>query len=154
VDIREFLEARIFIADKIVDTFDQCLKLIGAPAVELTGSLHDGFIEECRKELAEIRSPTAGRLYVLAKATQLIHLCIAEYTAVIECSEMTGYCGVRVLLETCRADDTSFILIIKRLMRNIAEGSGTASSATQTHTERLTEMGDLEPILTLKVNKE
>jgi len=137
VDIRESLEARIFVADKILDTLEQCLKLTGARAVTLTESFHDVFIEECRKTLAQIGSPIGRRLFILAKANQLIHLRIAEYTVVIECCEMTGYRGVRVLLETCRADDISFIRMIKRLMRNIVEGNGAASSAAQMHSERL-----------------
>ena len=127
-DIKEALEARIFVSNNILDRLDQCFKLIGARPTKLRGRLQDLFIEECRLELAEIRSPTARRLYVLAKANQLIHLRMGEYAGVIECGEMTGHCGVRLLLDTCRTDDVCFTELTKRLMRNIVEGNGVASA--------------------------
>jgi ferritin-like metal-binding protein YciE len=127
-DIKEALEARIFVSNKILDRLDECFKLIGAQPTKLRGRLQDLFIQECRLELAEIRSPTAKRLYVLAKANQLIHLRIGEYAGVIECGEMTGHRGVRLLLDTCHADDVSFIELAKRLIRNIVEGNGVASA--------------------------
>jgi ferritin-like metal-binding protein YciE len=128
VDIKEVLEARIFVSNKILDRLDQCFELIGAQPTKLLGRLQDLFIQECCLELANIRSQTAKRLYVLAKANQLIQFHIGEYAAVIECGEMTGHCGVRLLLETCQADDLSFIELTKRLIRNIVEGNGVASA--------------------------
>jgi ferritin-like metal-binding protein YciE len=68
-DIREALEARVFISGKIISVLDQCFKLLGAEPTELSGHLQDVFVDEFRKQLAEIKSPTATRLFVLAKAT-------------------------------------------------------------------------------------
>ena len=53
---------------------------------------------------------------------------MGEYAGVIECGEMTGHCGVRLLLDTCRTDDVCFLELTKRLMRNIVEGNGVASA--------------------------
>jgi hypothetical protein len=127
-DIKEALEAPIFVSNKILDRLDQCFKLIGAQPTKQWGRLQDLFIQECRLQLANIRSQTAKRLYVLAKASQLIQLRIGEYAGAIECGEMTSHCGVRLLLETCHADDVSFIELTRRLIRNIVEGNGVASA--------------------------
>jgi ferritin-like metal-binding protein YciE len=123
-DIREALEARVFISGKIISALDQCLKLVGAQPVELSGHLHDVFVDEFRKQLVEIKSPTATRLFVLAKANQLTHLRIGEYVALIASADMTGHCGVVVLLESCLADHIAFVERTRRLIGNIVEGNG------------------------------
>src|SRR5439155_3940407 len=56
-DVREALEARIFVSQKIVDTLDQCFKLIGEQPVKVSGRLYDAFVEDFRSELAEMQSP-------------------------------------------------------------------------------------------------
>jgi ferritin-like metal-binding protein YciE len=127
-DINEALEVYVFVSNAILDRLDQCFKLIGGQPVKFQGRLQDLFIEECRAELANIQSQTAKRLYVLANLNQLIHLRVGKYAGVIECGEMTGHCGIRLLLETCHADDVSFIELTKRLIRNIVEGNGVASA--------------------------
>jgi hypothetical protein len=73
-DVKEALEARVFIADKIQATLDECFKLIGEKPVKFTGRLHDIIVEDFRKELAEIQSPVVRHLFILAKAKQLNHL--------------------------------------------------------------------------------
>ena len=70
-DVKEALEARVFIADKIQATLDECFKLIGEKPVKFTGRLHDIIVEDFRKELAEIQSPVVRHLFILAKAKQL-----------------------------------------------------------------------------------
>jgi ferritin-like metal-binding protein YciE len=128
IDTKEALAARVFLSDKIVGTLDQCFKLIGARPIARTaesgGGLQDAFIAECRAGLADIRSPTATRLFVLAKASQLIHFSVGEYVALIACADMTGHCGVTALLETCLADNVAFIELTCRLIGNIVEGNG------------------------------
>jgi ferritin-like metal-binding protein YciE len=79
------------------------------------------FVEDFRKELAEIKS-LARQLYVLAKASQLIHLRIGEYEALIATADMTGHYGVNVLLESCLADNLAFAEGTRRLIVNIIEG--------------------------------
>ena len=70
-DIKEALEARVLISDQILAKLDQCFKLIGEQPVKLTGRLHDVFVEDFRKELAEIQSPRARHLFILAKALRV-----------------------------------------------------------------------------------
>jgi ferritin-like metal-binding protein YciE len=120
-DIKEALEQRVFISDQLVARLDQCFKLIGEKPVQLSGRLHDVFVEDFRKELAEIQAPAAKRLFILAKALHLIHFRIAEYVALIAAADVTGHYGVGVLLETCLADKLAFVERTKRLIRNVVE---------------------------------
>ena len=120
-DIKEALEARAFVSDKVPATLDQCFKLIGEQPVKLSGRMHDMFVEDFRKELAEIESPVARHLFILAKANHLIHLRIAEYVTLIAAADMTGHYGVGVLLESCLADTLAFVERTRRLIRNVIE---------------------------------
>ena len=120
-DIKEALEARAFVSDKVLATLDQCFKLSGEQPVKLSGRMHDIFVEDFRKELAEIESPVARHLFILAKANHLIHLRIAEYVTLIAAADMTGHYGVGVLLESCLADTLAFVERTRRLIRNVIE---------------------------------
>jgi hypothetical protein len=128
-DINEALRAGVFISAKILETLDQCFKLIGALPVKQSGSLQDVFMEDFRLQLAEIRSPTARRLFVLVKTNQLLHLRLGEYLSLIACADMSGHRGVRLLLGTCLADNVVLIETTQRLIRNIIEGNGWSSAA-------------------------
>jgi len=121
-DVKEALEARVFVSQRVVEKLDECFKLIGEQPVKLNGRLQEVFLEDLCKELAEIKSPIAKELYLLAKVSQLIHLCIGEYVALIAAAEMTGHYGVGVLLESCLADKLAFAERTRQLMRNIIEG--------------------------------
>jgi len=120
-DVKEALEARVFISDQILAKLDQCFKLSGEQPVKLSGRLHDVFVEDFRKEVAEIQSPAARRLFILAKAIHLLHLRIAEYVALTAAADITGHYGVGVLLESCLADKLAFVERMRRLIRNIVE---------------------------------
>ena len=58
-DVKEALEARAFISEKVLATQDQCFKLIGEKPMKGSSRLQDIFVEEFRKELAEIQNPAA-----------------------------------------------------------------------------------------------
>jgi len=120
-DIKEALEARVFVSDHILARLDECFKLIGEQPMKLSGRLHDVFVEDFRKELAEIQSPAAKHLFILAKALHLIHLRIAEYVALIAAADVSGHYGVGVLLETCLADKLAFVERTRRLIRHMIE---------------------------------
>ena len=120
-DIKEALEARVFVSDQILARLDECFKLIGEQPMKLNGRLHDVFVDEFRKELAEIQSPAAKHLFILAKALHLIHLRIAEYVALIEAADVSGHYGVGVLLESCLADKLAFVERTRRLIRHLIE---------------------------------
>jgi ferritin-like metal-binding protein YciE len=121
-DVKEALEARAFVADKNLEALDQCFEIIGEKPVKLSGRLQDVFVEDFKKELAEIQSPAARHLYILAKATHLAHLRFAEYAMLIAASDVTGHYGVGLLLESVLADKLAFLERTQRLVRHIIEG--------------------------------
>ena len=120
-DVKEALEARVFISDQILARLDQCFKLIGEQPVKLSGRLHDVFAEDFRKEVAEIQSPAARRLFILAKAIHLVHLRIAEYVALVAAADLSGHYAVGVLLESCLADKRAFVERTRHLIRHLIE---------------------------------
>jgi ferritin-like metal-binding protein YciE len=120
-DIKEAIDARVFLTEKTLSTLDECFRLIGEQPVKTTGRLHEIFVEEFRKDLAEIQSPVARHLFILAKAQQLTHMQIGEYVALIAAADMTGDYGVGVLLESCLADKLAFVERTRRLLRRVIE---------------------------------
>ena len=120
-DVKEALEARAFVSEKVLATLDQCFKLIGEQPVKVSSRLHDIFVEDFRRELAEIQNPVAKHLFILVKAIHLTHLRIAEYAALVAAADVTGHYGVGVLLESCLADKLAFVERTRRLIRNVVE---------------------------------
>jgi ferritin-like metal-binding protein YciE len=117
-DVKEALESRAWISEKDLAAIDRCFQLIGEQPVKLSGRLQEVFVEDFRRELAEIQNPTAKHLFVLAKATHLVHLRIAEYVALVAAADITGHYAVGVLLESCLADKVAFVERTRRLIRN------------------------------------
>jgi ferritin-like metal-binding protein YciE len=117
-DIKEALQARVFVSNKILATLDEAFKLIGEKPMQMSGRLLDIFAEDLKRELAEIQSPEAKHLFILAKANHLMHLRIGEYVALIEAADVTGHYGVGVLLESCLADKLAFAERTRRLIRH------------------------------------
>ncbi len=120
-DIKEALEARALITNQDLTRLDECFKLIGEKPMKLSGRLHEIFLEDFRRELAEIQSPAAKRLFLLAKISHLVHLRIGEYVALIAAADLTGNYGVGVLLESCLADKLAFVERTRHVIRRIAE---------------------------------
>jgi ferritin-like metal-binding protein YciE len=117
-DIKEALESRAWISDKDLSAIDRCFQLIGERPVQLSGRLQEVFVEDFRRELADIQNPIAKRVFVLAKAIQLIHFRIAEYGALVAAADVTGHYAVGALLESCLADKLAFVERTRRLIRN------------------------------------
>ena len=120
-DVKEALDARVFISDKIMKTLDECFKIIGQKPVDTKGRLYETLAEDFRREVAEIESPEGRRLFVLAKANRLVHLRIAEYEVLIAAADLTGHYGVGVLLESCLADKLVFVERTRQLIRHRLE---------------------------------
>src|SRR3984885_5744438 len=103
-DVKEALEARVFISADILARLDQCFKIIGEqpdkPSARLQ-ELRDVFVENYRKPLAEIDSPVPRHLFILANITHFMHVRIAEYEALIQTADVTGHSAVGVLLDYC-----------------------------------------------------
>lgn len=119
--IKEALEARAFVSETTLEKLDQCFKLIGEHPAKLTGRLQEIFLEDFRKELNEIQSPVAKRLFILAKLVHLTQLRIGEYVVLTAAADLAGHYGVGVLLESCLADKLAFVERTRRLIRNIVE---------------------------------
>lgn len=115
-DVKEALHARAFVSEKTLNTLDECFKMIGEKPVK-AGKFQEMVVDDFRKELAEIESPEARRLYILVRANRLVHLRIAEYMTLIAAADLTGHYGVGVLLESALADKLSFVERTRRLIR-------------------------------------
>jgi ferritin-like metal-binding protein YciE len=123
-DIKQALEARIFVSQKVAETLDQCFKLIGEQPVQLSGTrtaIYDMLAEDFRKEVAEIQDTKTRRFYILAKLNNLAHLRAAEYKTLIAAADVSGNYGVASLLETCLADKLALAERTQRWLRRIAE---------------------------------
>src|SRR5260370_42082584 len=116
------MEGWAVVSAKSLEAVGQWLKGIGEQPVKLSGRLKEVFVEDFKKELAEIQSPAAKHLYILAKATHLAHLRFAEYVVLIAAADVTGHFGVGVLLESVLADKLAFLERTRRLVRHIIEG--------------------------------
>jgi ferritin-like metal-binding protein YciE len=128
-EIQEALTARAFVSQQNLERLDEAFKLIGEKPVSVTGPLHDVFVEDFRRELGEIQSPEARRLFVLAKANHLSHMRTAEYVTLVAASDISGHHGVGVLLESCLADHLAFAERTKRLIHRVAEAKIAAKAA-------------------------
>jgi ferritin-like metal-binding protein YciE len=120
-DVKEALEARVFVSDKILSTLDECFKLIGQKPVNTKGKLHEVMVEDFKRELAEIESKEGRRLYILGKVNRLIHFRIGEYETLIAAADMTGHYGVGVLLESCLATKRALAERVRHLIRRQLE---------------------------------
>jgi ferritin-like metal-binding protein YciE len=95
--------------------------LIGEKPVKFSDRLLDVFVEDFRRELTEIQSHEAKRLFVLAKLSRVVHLRIGGYVLLTAAADLTGNWEVGVLLESCLADELAFAERTRRLIRKIVE---------------------------------
>ena len=129
-EIQEALAARAFVSQQNLEKLDEAFKMIGEKPVSVTGPIHDAFVEDFRRELAEIQSPEAKRLFVLAKANHLSHMRTAEYVTLVAAADVSGHHGVGVLLESCLADHLAFVERTKRLIRRVVDAKIAARAAS------------------------
>jgi ferritin-like metal-binding protein YciE len=125
--IKEALEARGMISSQMVSRLDDCFKILGEKPTKVNSRLHEVFLEDFRRELNEIQLPLARKIYILAKASHLVHLQAAMYHALIELADTHGHPGVAVLLESCLADSLTFAERTKRLVREHIEQRASAA---------------------------
>jgi ferritin-like metal-binding protein YciE len=116
-DIKEVFDARVLMADGITKKLDECFRIVGEQPVKANEKLHEIFAEDLRREIAEIQSPEARRLYVLAKAVHLLHLRMGEYAALIAAADLTRHYAIGVLLESCLAEKHALVERTQRLIR-------------------------------------
>jgi ferritin-like metal-binding protein YciE len=128
-DVKEALDARVFLSEKTLSSLDECFRLIGEQPMKVTGRLHDVLLEEFRRDLSEIQSPVAKHLFILATAQRLIHFRIGEFVTLIAAADMTGDYGVGVLLESCLADKLAFVERTRRLVKHVIESKAAGKLA-------------------------
>ena len=116
-EIKEALDAREFISSQILSRLDECFRLIGEKPMPRNQPLYDAFVQDFRRELKEIQSPLVRKIFVLSKASRLMHMRIGEYIALIAAADMLDHPAVGVLLESCLADKMAFAERTKRLIR-------------------------------------
>src|SRR3954453_2892045 len=123
-DIKQALEARIFVSHKVVETLDQCFKLIGEQPMQLSATrnqIYEVLAEDFRKEVADIQDTKTRRFYILAKLNNLVHFRAAEYKTLIAAADVSGHYGVAALLECCLADKLALAERTQHWLRRIAE---------------------------------
>lgn len=120
-EIKEAIEARAFVAQKSLDKIDEAFKLINQKPVTLSGRTEEVFVEDFRRELAEIKTPLVRRIFVLSKLMHLTHWRIGEYMALVAAADSTGHFGVGVLLESCLGDYLAFVERNRRIIRKVVE---------------------------------
>jgi len=120
-EVKEAIEARAYVSKQILSKLDECFRIIGEKPGQSTGKLQETFLEDFRREVSEIQSPLAKRLFVLAKLNHLAHLRAAEYEVLVAAADLAGHHGVSVLLETCLADKLAFAERNRRLIRHLVE---------------------------------
>jgi ferritin-like metal-binding protein YciE len=128
-DIKEALESRAWISEKDLSAIDRCFELIGEKPVKLSGRVQEVFAEEFRRELAEITNPIAKHFFVLTRASQLTHLRIAEFVALVAAADVTGHYSVGVLLESCLAQQVAFVKRTRRIIGNVVAAKVAAKLA-------------------------
>jgi len=127
-EIKEAIDARAFVAQKSLDKIDEAFRLISQKPVPLTGRTEEVFVEDFRRELAEIKSPVVRRIFVLSKLMHLTHWRIGEYMALVAAADTTGNFGVGVLLESCLGDYLAFVERNRRIIRKLAEMKATTKA--------------------------
>ena len=120
-EIKEAIEARAFVAKKSLDKIDEVFRLINQKPATLSGRTEEVFLEDFRREVAEIKSPVVRRLFVLSKLMHLTHWRIGEYMALVAAADATGNFGAGVLLESCLGDYLAFVKRNRRIIRKVAE---------------------------------
>jgi ferritin-like metal-binding protein YciE len=130
-DIKEALEARIFVSQKILGTIHQVFKITGEQPVKVSGHAFGAVVEEFRSELAQIQTPQVRDLYILAKANQALHLRLAEYRSLLAAADLSGHSGVSALLETCLADKLVFVERADRLLHHLIGSKMAKKSAAR-----------------------
>ena len=124
-EIKEAIDARAFVAKKSLDKIDEAFKLINQKPVTLTGRTEEVFVEDFRREVAEIKAPLVRKIFVLSKLMHLTHWRIGEFVALVAAADMTGNFGVGVLLESCLGDYLAFVERNRRIIRKLAEAKAT-----------------------------
>ena len=114
---------------KSLDKIDEAFRLINQKPVTLSGKTEEVFVEDFRREVAEIKLPLVRRIFVLSKIMHLTNWRIGEFRALIAAADATGHFGVGVLLESCLGDYLAFVKRNRQIIKKVIEARA-ATKAT------------------------
>jgi len=120
-EVKETLEARVFLSGKITETLMHCFTLVGEKPVPVNGGLLKLFVEGFQKQLGEIQSPEVRQLFILTKVDTLLHLRIGEYRGLIAAADASGHYGVAALLGGALASNLAFTKRMRQIIQNRRE---------------------------------
>lgn len=121
-EVKEALQARAFVSNKMLSTLDECFKMTGMQPMSTGQRLQEIFLEDFRSEFQQIESPEARAIFVLIKANHLNSLRIGELWALVETADAMGHYGVGTLLSSVLGDKIAFAEHTKHLLRNLVQG--------------------------------
>jgi outer membrane protein OmpA-like peptidoglycan-associated protein len=110
------------------------------------------FVEDFRKELTEIENPLAKAVFILAKASHLSHLRVADYEVLVEAADLSGHYAVGVLLDSCLADKHVFVRRTRHFINtlvatNITGPAANAIGVGPSEETRKVAVGRVHPLL-------
>jgi ferritin-like metal-binding protein YciE len=120
-EIKQALEARIFLHDKIVATIDQVFKMMGEQPMKVTGKMFDVFVEDFTREIGEIQIPILRQLFLLANVNHVLEFRVSEFKTLSKIADITNHFGVGLLLETCFADYLTLLERNQKIMKHLVE---------------------------------
>lgn len=120
-EVKDIVETRALIATQTLARLDRCFQLLGEKPVQLSGRLQETLVEDFRREVSEIKSPVARKLFILAKVNHLTHFRLGEYATLTAAADMSGNYAVGALLESCLADRLAFVERNRRALRTLVE---------------------------------
>ncbi len=105
-DLSKAIETSITKSRRVLDSLGDCFVLIV-------------LIDDPGTQLVKAQDPTAQELSILARATDLVDLQIAEYTALASSADPSGYCAA--LLEWCLGDTRGLLQRTRHLIGQSAD---------------------------------
>ena len=115
-DVKDAMQSGVLLSDSVLSKISQCCEIVGQKPLTVHESLDEDFVKDFRRELAQIRSADARGLFVLAKASQLIHLHMGTEVALLASAQLAGHYRVGTLLEDCLEDKLAFVERTRRLI--------------------------------------
>jgi hypothetical protein len=136
-DIRDAMQSGVLLADYILGKMDQCCEIADQQRPRVREGLDEAFVEDFRREVAQIHSPEARALFVLAKASQLIQLHMGIEPALVALADLAGHYHVGMLLDDCMEEKLAFAERNRRLIQERLRPKCAASSSMSLACERV-----------------
>jgi len=120
-EIKEVLDVRAYLTRQEISNIEKCFQLLGKQPVPPSSTFADVWVENVRRELSEIQSPTLKGLFILNKVRQIQDLHMGEYKALATMSGLMGNIPVTTLLEHNLRDKVEFVERTRDLVLEVAK---------------------------------